>query len=292
MATVQRIEDTSSVAPIEENRTPPPSPARETKLFHERVTATDESGSPNFVASPILEFALQAAQIERLKGDRTWNELMDNAEEKNKVGEFFKYIEATAFAIIRENKIKKGKEELAFSMIRFLATSVWDNPDDLKSNLWIARSTKSELREPIAFIVNEFLQMEIEDFDNAVWLSEGEKPQQKKFFDELFGNSDAGALYKNEHLVTLDPLQILVYLAMCYPMDSTSPPSSEVDEKQPQPIKQEAKQPEQKPSTEEAQRTAEVKPVRSGSGFPLYKIILLISAIAAAALAGTLYFVI
>ena len=134
--------------------------------------------------------------------------------------------------------------------------------------------------------------MKIEDFDNAEWLSEGEKPEQKKFFDELFGNSDAGALYKNEHLITLDPLQILVYLAMCYPMDSTPLPSSEVEEKQPQPIERKTKQPEQKPSTGEAQRTAVVKPVKSGSGFPLYKIILLISAIAAAALAGTLYFVI
>jgi len=292
MATVQRIADTSGVAPIGENRTPPPSPARETKLFQEKVTATDESGSSNFVASPTLEFALQAAQIQRLKGDNTWNELMDNAEEKKKVWEFFKYIEATAFAIIRENKIKKGKEELALSMIRFLATSVWDNPDDLKSNLWMARSTKSELREPIAFIVKEFLQMKIEDFDNAEWLSEGEKPEQKKFFDELFGNSDAGTLYKNEHLITLDPLQILVYLAMSYPMDSTPSPSTEVDEKQPQPVKQETKQTEQKPRTEEAQPTAEVKPVRSGSGFSLYKIILSISAIAAAALACTLYFVI
>lgn len=265
-------------------------PNRERILFEERVPKIEDD-SRLLLTAPHTEFKANADRILSLKGERDWKELMTDQSEKKSVGEFFKYVEESTKAIIREGSIKKGKESLAMEMILFLTHQIWSDPNELKSNLWILHMSKSDLKKAVSFIVTEILGTDFAEFEKCSWLSDGKKPVQKKFFDQLCTNSDHTSLFIHENEINLEPLQILLWLALCYPQDkrlhkeeTTAIPVEESSATSPSGL----------PAEINAEpRQVAVKPVkRINSGFPLYKIILIISVLAAAALTISLGFII
>lgn len=254
--------------------------SKEGKLFDERIATELATTDVSLTGTPSIErFQQRVKNILSLKGEGEWRDLFQDRATAKAMGEFFKFVETTAKAIIHNQIIDEEHLPLALDMIRFLAIEVCQSSPGLMWNLWLFRETKSDLRDSINFILSEILGVDDEDFERAqkTILEEKKQIDRKSFFELQCGSGGFASLYQNEYLITLDPIQILLLLAFAYPKKESeklepSPPSSVLRHRRPV-------VPQQTP------RTTQVKPLNRDKNGPCNTILPLIGGIATAVFA-------
>lgn len=244
----------------------------ESLIFRENVDQDPYSSETALSSAPSRDtFWQKVSQVMELKGEQEWADLFAEKSTAKTMGEFFKYIETTTKDIVHNQTIDEKHLPLARSMIQFLAEEICQSSSELMWNLWLFRETKSDLRASIDFVLQDVLGIDKEIFETAqAALLEKNQPIKKaSFFQLIFGNDGFASLYQYEHLITLDPVQILLLLASAYPKQPSSKPTYGTELRQ------------KRPSSEPPQRTIQVKPLQRTENGACSQALPLIGAVAA-----------